>query len=74
MKEGKLTLPVIYVANKNPEAHALALKVRAGEATQEEIATNRHYLQEPLFLNIKVPVPSLEQQNKLVETIFFFFY
>ena len=29
--------------------------------------TNRHYLQEPLFLNIKVPVPSLEQQNKLVE-------
>lgn len=38
MKEGKLTLPVIYVANKNPEAHALALKVRAGEALQEEIA------------------------------------
>ena len=38
MKEGKLTLPVIYVANKNPEAHALALKVRAGEASQEEIA------------------------------------
>lgn len=37
MKEGKLTLPVIYVANKNPEAHTLALKVRAGEATQEEI-------------------------------------
>ena len=29
--------------------------------------TNRHYLQEPLFLNIKVPVPSLEKQNKLVE-------
>lgn len=28
--------------------------------------TNRHYLQEPLFLNIKVPVPSLEEQNKLV--------
>ena len=37
MKEGKLTLPVIYVANKNAEAHALALKVRAGEASQEEI-------------------------------------
>ena len=30
--------------------------------------TNRHYLQEPLFLNIKVPVPSLAEQNKLVET------
>ena len=29
--------------------------------------TNRHYLQELLFLNIKVPVPSLEEQNKLVE-------
>ena len=29
--------------------------------------TNRHYLQEPLFLNIKVPVPSIEEQNKLVE-------
>ena len=29
--------------------------------------TNRHYLQEPLFLNIKVPVPSLDEQNKLVE-------
>lgn len=29
--------------------------------------TNRHYLQEPLFLNIKVPVPSLEEQNELVE-------
>ena len=29
--------------------------------------TNRHYLQEPLFLNIKVPIPSLEEQNKLVE-------
>ena len=29
--------------------------------------TNRHYLQEPLFLNIKVPVPSLEEQNKLVK-------
>lgn len=28
--------------------------------------TNRHYLQESLFLNIKVPVPALEEQNKLV--------
>ena len=30
--------------------------------------TNRHYLQESLFLNIKVPVPSLEEQNELVKT------
>ncbi len=29
--------------------------------------TNRHYLQEPLFLNIKVPVPSIEEQDKLVK-------
>ena len=29
--------------------------------------TNRHYLQEPLFLDIKVPLPSLAEQNKLVE-------
>lgn len=28
--------------------------------------TNRHYLQEALFLNIKVPVPSLVEQDKLV--------
>lgn len=28
--------------------------------------TNRHYLQEPLFLNIKVPLPSLDEQNRLV--------
>jgi len=30
--------------------------------------TNRHYLQESLFLNIKVPVPSLEEQSKLVKS------
>lgn len=29
--------------------------------------TNRHYLQESLFLNIKVPVPSIDEQNKLVK-------
>lgn len=29
--------------------------------------TNRHYLQESLFLNIKIPVPSLDGQNKLVK-------
>lgn len=29
--------------------------------------TNRHYLQEPLFLDIKVPLPSLAEQDKLVE-------
>lgn len=28
--------------------------------------TNRHYLQEPLFLDIKIPLPSLEEQNALV--------
>lgn len=29
--------------------------------------TNRHYLQEPLFLDIKIPLPSLEEQNELVD-------
>lgn len=29
--------------------------------------TNRHYLQESLFLNIKVPLPSLDEQNQLVK-------
>lgn len=29
--------------------------------------TNRHYLQEPLFLDIRIPLPPLAEQNKLVE-------
>ena len=39
MKEGKLTLPVIYVVNKTKSEEMLskALKVRRGEATQQEI-------------------------------------
>jgi octaprenyl-diphosphate synthase len=39
MKEGKLTLPVIHVVNKtkNEEMLSKALKVRQGEATQQEI-------------------------------------
>lgn len=39
MKEGKLTLPVIHAINKtkNEEMLSKALKVRRGEATQEEI-------------------------------------
>lgn len=28
--------------------------------------TNRHYLQEPLFLDIEIPLPTLEEQNALV--------
>lgn len=40
MKEGKLTLPVIHALNKaaTPEMTALALAVRRGEATAEQIA------------------------------------
>lgn len=38
LKEGKLTLPVIYAAHKSPEARDLALRVRSMEATEEEIA------------------------------------
>lgn len=29
--------------------------------------TNRHYLQEDLFLDVKIPLPSLEEQNRIVE-------
>lgn len=29
--------------------------------------TNRHYLQESLFLNIKIPLPPLDKQNELVK-------
>ena len=28
--------------------------------------TNRHYLQEPLFLSQQIPLPSLEEQNKII--------
>lgn len=29
--------------------------------------TNRHYLQEEAFLNEKIPLPSLEEQNRIIE-------
>lgn len=37
MREGKLTLPVIYAASKNHEAAALALKVRHSTASVDDI-------------------------------------
>ncbi len=37
MKEGKLTLPVIFASRRNEEAASLAMKVRRGEAKAEEI-------------------------------------
>jgi len=30
--------------------------------------TNRHYLQEDLFLNVKIPLPELKEQNRIVES------
>lgn len=39
MKEGKLTLPVIYAAHKSTEAATLAMKVRRLEATEQEISS-----------------------------------
>lgn len=30
--------------------------------------TNRHYLQEEAFLNIKIPLPSIEEQNRIVKS------
>lgn len=38
LKEGKLTLPVIFVARKNAEAHELALKVRKFQASEVDVA------------------------------------
>ncbi len=38
MKEGKLTLPVIFTANRNTEAFAIAIKVRHMEATEADIS------------------------------------
>lgn len=38
LREGKLTLPVIYAVHKSEEAAALAMKVRRLEATEEETA------------------------------------
>lgn len=45
MKEGKLTLPVLYVLNelKDPWASELAKRIKAGEASDEEIATMIDY-------------------------------
>ncbi len=31
--------------------------------------TNRHYLQEDLFLNVQIPLPTLEKQNRLIAKI-----
>ena len=40
MKEGKLTLPVIHalLSSENKDMYALAIKVRKGNATDEDIA------------------------------------
>ena len=48
MKEGKLTLPALYVLNtlKDEEMTALALKIRALEATNEEIAHFIEYIKQ----------------------------
>ncbi len=48
LKEGKLTLPVIHALNKgkNSEMTALALTVRRGEATAEQIADLVRYTHE----------------------------
>ena len=48
MREGKLTLPALYVLNtlKDPAMIELALKIRALEATDEEIARFIAYIKE----------------------------
>lgn len=46
MREGKLTLPVIYAANKDHEAAALALKVRHSTASADDIHRLVHITRE----------------------------
>ena len=48
MQEGKLTLPALYVLNKeeNEAMRELALKIRALEATSEEIALFIDYIKQ----------------------------
>lgn len=46
MREGKLTLPVIYAASKNHEAAALALKVRHSTASVDDINRLVHITRE----------------------------
>ena len=53
------------------DPHYLALITRTQEFTNfceraSNGTTNRHYLQEPLFLSQQIPLPSLEEQNKIV--------
>lgn len=53
------------------DPHYLALITRTKEFTSfcekaSNGTTNRHYLQESLFLSQKIPLPSLEEQNKII--------
>ena len=53
------------------DPHYLALITRTHEFTSfcekaSNGTTNRHYLQESLFLSQKIPLPSLEEQNKII--------
>ena len=53
------------------DPHYLALITRTQEFTSfcekaSNGTTNRHYLQESLFLSQKIPLPSLEEQNKII--------
>ena len=55
------------------DPHYLALITRTQEFTSfcekaSNGTTNRHYLQESLFLSQKIPLPSLEEQNKIIAT------
>ena len=70
MREGKLTLPALYVLNKlnDEEMKNLALKIRALEATSEEIALFIDYVKNNGGIKYATEV-MIDYRNKALELI-----
>ena len=70
MREGKLTLPALYVLNKlnDEEMKNLALKIRALEATSEEIALFIDYVKNNGGIKYATDV-MIDYRNKALELI-----
>ena len=70
MREGKLTLPALYVLNtlKDPAMIELALKIRALEATDEEIARFIAYIKENGGIDYAIKV-MIEYRNEALSIL-----
>jgi len=70
MKEGKLTLPALYVLNtlKNPSMIELALKIRALDASDEEIAYFIDYVKQNGGIDYATKV-MIEYRNKALDIL-----